>query len=427
MSLVQQLPPSAKSNVSRLPLMSTKSNSTRVSLPSADNSFKISKSPSTNSLKQTPSSANSLKEKTSSTIRLTKSCGSLFKNSFGCSYTAACTKYKTRPAQGVRINSGANSIEVWGDRLRCPDWQAAMETLSADIDTHHVCIKNRRNQDNNSLKNYETLSSVLKAPKTVVASCTLFVVHLIANSVYDVLVNSHVLVCLELQNILFDDQALEILFSGIKASHTLQHLSLSHCRIGDAACLNLCRVLRDKPNIRSIDLSGCSLSSVATTNGLVEIVKKQQVRRNEECWTHSLRYRSANPDIMHGLRRLTLNDNTGLGDDGVIDLFEVLKDDLFIKAIDLQNCGLTDRSGRVALSMLLINDTLVLLDVRNNDVISAAVLEFIMARLHQNNVSNSETEEWKWTKLWRENMQVESSSVLSVISRKSSKTNTPIE
>ncbi|VVC34651.1 Leucine-rich repeat,Leucine-rich repeat, cysteine-containing subtype,Centrosomal protein of 78kDa [Cinara cedri] len=420
-SLLQQFPSPAKSNVTRVPLPSTKSNSSRVSLTSANNSLKISKTSSTNSLKQAPSSVNSPKEKTSSALRFERSSDSMLKNPFGCSYTTACTKHKIRPSPGVRINSKNYFVEVWGERMKVQDWLAVMETLSNDIDTHHVCIKNRQYQEKNSMKNYQTLSEVMKIPKTVVASCTLFVVRLIANSVYEVLVNSHVLVCLELCNVLFDDQALGVLFSGIKASHTLQHLSLSHCQIGDAACLNLCRVLRDKPNIRSIDLSGCSLSSVAATNGLVQIVKKQQVRRNEECWTHSLRYRSANPDIMHGLRRLTLNDNTGLGDDGVIDLFEVLKDDLFIKAIDLQNCGLTDRSGRVALSTLFINDTLVVLDVRNNGVISAAVLKLIMTRLHQNNDSNPETEEWKWTKLWRENMQVESSSVLSVISKKNSK------
>ncbi|VVC34652.1 Hypothetical protein CINCED_3A014530 [Cinara cedri] len=49
-------------------------------------------------------------------------------------------------------------------------------------------------------------------------------------------------VCFELQNILFDD---EVLFSGVKFSHTLQHLSLSHCQIGDTVCLNLCRTLWD--------------------------------------------------------------------------------------------------------------------------------------------------------------------------------------
>lgn len=240
-----------------------------------------------------------------------------------------------------------------------------------------------------------------------------FVGGLIASSVCEVLVNSNALVCLELQNVPFDEQMLDVLISGVKANRTLQHLSLAYCRIGDNACLALCRVLRNKPNVWSVDLSGCSLSSTSTTGyGLVDLIKKQQIRRHEECWAHSLRYRSADPNIMQGLRRLTLNDNTGLGDDGVADLFEVLKDDLFVKALDLQNCGLTDRSGQLAFSTLLVNDTLVVLDVRNNGVMTSRLLEMIMMRLYKNNVHKAETNEWKWTKICRDKVQAESSNTL---------------
>lgn len=229
-------------------------------------------------------------------------------------------------------------------------------------------------------------------------------VRLIATSVYEILINTTALVCLELENVLFDEQALGTLISGIDTNKTLQHLSLAYSRIGDEACLSLCRVLRDKPNIRSVDLSGCSLSRASAKSGLLDVIKKQQVKRHEECWAHSLRYRIANPDIMHGLRRLTLNDNTAIGDAGVADLFESLKDDLYVKAVDLQNCGLTDRGAQLALSTLMINDSLVVLDVRKNSSISSAMLEAIMTRLYENNVNNTETKQWKWTKLGRENV-----------------------
>lgn len=190
-----------------------------------------------------------------------------------------------------------------------------------------------------------------------------------------------------------------MLISGIKANQILQHISLQQCRIGDSACITLCRVLRDKPNIRSVDLSGCSLSAASVNNGLVDLIKKQQVKRHEQYWAQSLRYRSVNPDIMYGLRRLTLNDNMGLGDYAVAELFEVLKDDLYIKAVDLQNCGLTDHSGRMALSTLMINDTLVVLDIRKNSFISPDLLETIMAWLYNNNVDKSNIDEWKWFKV----------------------------
>lgn len=231
----------------------------------------------------------------------------------------------------------------------------------------------------------------------------MYVIRLITTSIQEVLINTTALVCLELENVLFDETALEVLITGVYTNHTLQHISLAYSRIGDDACLALCRVLRDKPNIRSVDMSGCCLTRASAKSGLLDVIRKQQVKRHEECWAHSLRYRTANPDMMHGLRRLTLNDNS-IGDAGVADLFESLKDDYYVKAVDLQNCGLTDRGAQLALSTLMINDTLVVLDIRKNATVSSAMLEAVMSRLYENNVSKTETKQWKWTKLDRENV-----------------------
>lgn len=187
-------------------------------------------------------------------------------------------------------------------------------------------------------------------------------------------------------------------------NQTLQHVSLANSRMGDNACLTLCRMLRNKPNIRSLNLTRCQLSPSSARLGLVDLIKKQQFKRHEECWAHSLRSRSPNPDLMKGLRRLTLNDNPSLGDEGVIDLLEALKDDMYVKALDLQNCGLTDRGVQLALSTLMVNDTLVILDLRKNVLVSSDVLENVMTQLCANNVNKSEIKEWKWTKLNHENL-----------------------
>lgn len=254
--------------------------------------------------------------------------------------------------------------------------------------------------------------------RNIPASGTLYVVRLIASSVKEILFNSPTLICLELVNILFDDQALETLISGVKANQTLQNISLAYCRIGDIACEKLCKIIRDKPNIRSIDLTGCALTQISLEKGLVDLIKKQQVKRHEECWIHSLRSRPADPDIMHGLRRLTLNDNPILGDDGLAALLESLKDDLYLKALDLQNCGLTNRGAELALSTLMINDTLVVLDIRKNSLVTSSMLESIMFRLFENNLNKSETKTWKWIKLGRESILEPSSCSLTNINKK---------
>lgn len=235
--------------------------------------------------------------------------------------------------------------------------------------------------------------------RNVQASSTLYVVRTIASAVCDVLTNTEALVCLELENVLFDEQSLDALISGVSVNQTLQHFSLAYSRMGDNACLALCRVLRDKPNMRSVNLSGCCLSPASGLHGLADLIKKQQMKRHEECWAHSLRVRSPNPDLMQGLRRLTLNDNAELRDEGVADLLESLKDDMYVKALDIQNCGLTDRGAQLALSTLMVNDAIVVLDIRKNASISSAALETVMTQLCANNADKLETKQWKWTKL----------------------------
>jgi len=53
--------------------------------------------------------------------------------------------------------------------------------------------------------------------------------------------------------------------------------------------------------------------------------------RHSEAWKDSLRYRRPDLDRMHGLRRMTLNCNSLIGDQGTQALADVLKDDLWVK------------------------------------------------------------------------------------------------
>ena len=84
---------------------------------------------------------------------------------------------------------------------------------------------------------------------------------------------------------------------------------------------------------------------------------------------------------MGGLRRLTLNDNTQIGNNGSKLLCEALKEDKWLKAIDMQNCGLGDAAGNAWLNLLrapikssskvvtidsLGNRTLGIVDLRRN-------------------------------------------------------------
>lgn len=55
------------------------------------------------------------------------------------------------------------------------------------------------------------------------------------------------------------------------------------------------------------------------------------MRRHQEAWKGSLRYRRPDLDSMQGLRRITLNFNPMLGDQAAAALADTLKDDLWLK------------------------------------------------------------------------------------------------
>ena len=57
------------------------------------------------------------------------------------------------------------------------------------------------------------------------------------------------------------------------------------------------------------------------------------MRRHNEAWRDSLRYRRPDLDRMPGIRRITINNNPMMGDQGAVLLAEALKDDLWLKGM----------------------------------------------------------------------------------------------
>ena len=63
----------------------------------------------------------------------------------------------------------------------------------------------------------------------------------------------------------------------------------------------------------------------------IQPVKYQTIRMHEETWAESLRYRRPDLDCMAGLRRITLNCNTLIGDLGASGFAESLSEDLWLR------------------------------------------------------------------------------------------------
>lgn len=98
---------------------------------------------------------------------------------------------------------------------------------------------------------------------------------------------------------------------------------------------------------------------------------------------------------MPGLRRLSLNHNPDIGDRGVQLLVHEAKDDLWLRAVDLQNTGLTDEGAAHLVHLVRNNPNLSVVDARNNPGMSDDCLSEILAILAINNADKTETQ-YKW-------------------------------
>ncbi|KAG8283289.1 Centrosomal protein of 78 kDa, partial [Homalodisca vitripennis] len=181
---------------------------------------------------------------------------------------------------------------------------------------------------------------------------------------------------------------------GLEVCQNLQQLALPYTNIGDDDCATLCHVLRHRLSLVWLNLTGCALTEKGVTV-LCNLLKFQKLNRYGESWKQSLRYRLVNPNVMPGLRRLTLNNNP-IGDAGVKIFVETIIDDLWLKALDLQHCDITTEGGEALLNLVKENEYLSVVDVRGNNQVPTSLVGAIVQQLSENN--GDATPEFQWLK-----------------------------
>uniref|UniRef100_A0A8D3CXA9 Centrosomal protein of 78 kDa n=1 Tax=Scophthalmus maximus TaxID=52904 RepID=A0A8D3CXA9_SCOMX len=117
---------------------------------------------------------------------------------------------------------------------------------------------------------------------------------------------------------------------------------------------------------------------------MANIIKHQGMQRHGTAWAESLRYRQPHFEAMGGLRRITLNCNTLIGDRGAAALALELAEDLWVKAVDLQRCGLSSEGARRLLEALKTNSTLCVLDIRNNPLVDKVLIKTVIEKVLMN-------------------------------------------
>nr|XP_025137418.1 centrosomal protein of 78 kDa isoform X6 [Bubalus bubalis] len=155
----------------------------------------------------------------------------------------------------------------------------------------------------------------------------------------------------------------------------------------------VCQGIKNSVTLKTINFTGCNLTWQGADH-MAKILKYQTIRRHEETWAESLRYRRPDLDCMAGLRRITLNCNTLIGDLGASGFAESLSEDLWLRALDLQQCGLTNEGANALLKALETNRTLVVLDIRKNPLVDHSVMKAIIKKVLQN--GRSAKSEYQW-------------------------------
>lgn len=151
-------------------------------------------------------------------------------------------------------------------------------------------------------------------------------------------------------------------------------------------------------NLIHLDLTSCQLTSISAQT-LCDLIESQAFKRHAEAWKDSLRYGKPDLDNLFGLRRLTLNRNRSLGDKGAERFAESLKNDLWLKALDLQECGITNQGASVLLKKLKgINTRLYILDLRSNPAVEKQTVKNLIEMTMENGEKNG-SNEFEWLEL----------------------------
>ncbi|XP_068995186.1 centrosomal protein of 78 kDa [Embiotoca jacksoni] len=309
-------------------------------------------------------------------------------------YDFACARQESVPLSAVKMNLDKGMLDFNGDRLKLTDWPPILNSISINKHLHHIAISSTYQAslgDAVSDRRYYKSSYRRKIPAIRSKDMTLKLCKVLR----DCLTVSPNLKTLQLNGLPLRERDLITLTKGLAKSTSLQNLSLANCPISDSGLEVICQSVKYSTNIRTVDFSGCSLTWRGAEH-MANIIKHQGMQRHSTAWAESLRYRLPQFEGMGGLRRVTLNCNTLIGDRGAAALAHELAEDLWVKAVDLQRCGLSSDGARRLLEALKTNSSLCVLDIRSNPLVDKVLIKTIIEKVLMS--TDGQSPEYCWIK-----------------------------
>ncbi|KAF5271385.1 hypothetical protein FQA39_LY08183 [Lamprigera yunnana] len=278
------------------------------------------------------------------------------------------------------------------DRVKPEEWPPILNALCLDTNLCFISIKSESTADT-FYPDIDTEAKFRKFKRQNSGIRTDYILKSLIKSLGCCIKNSRVISCLELDGLLLPIQYLELLLQHVKYNRTIKVLSLKQCPINDHGCRTICTNLRLMPNIEVINLSSCNLS---TLSGLYvgKIINQQQLSRNSGSWNTVVSLETPQK-ILNGLRRISLDNNPKIRDDGLGYILNALDDDTSIKALDMRNCGITERMSNRLLKLIEKKSVLEVFDFRDNIDLSTTTTDRIYEML-QNKDTCGEKPEFEW-------------------------------
>ncbi|XP_052556729.1 centrosomal protein of 78 kDa isoform X1 [Tympanuchus pallidicinctus] len=305
-------------------------------------------------------------------------------------YEHLCAVQGSVPLKAVKVNLTQGTLDLTVDSIKAADWTPLLDAIRHDKSLTSVGIRSFHQQGlgESGVERYKTYFR-----RRIPAIRSKDLTGQLCKAVKGCLSISDVLKNLELQGLLLRERDLILLTKGLATTSSLESISLAHCPIGDGGLETVCQSVKNSATIRYVNFTGCSLTWRGAEH-MGNVLKHQAMKRHGEAWAESLRYRRPDLDYMTGLRRVTFNCNMLVGDRGASAFADCLGEDLWLKALDLQQCGISNEGARSLLDALQTNTTLVILDIRKNPLIDHVLVKNIIERVLVN--GNSANSEYKW-------------------------------
>ncbi|XP_063996015.1 centrosomal protein of 78 kDa isoform X2 [Pogoniulus pusillus] len=305
-------------------------------------------------------------------------------------YEHLCALQSSVPLKAVKANLTQGALDLIVDRIKAADWAPLLNAIRHNKTLTSIGIRSFLQQGlgESGVERYKTY---FRRRFPAIRSKDL--TGQLCKAVKGCLSISDVLKNLELQGLLLRERDLIILTKGLATASSLESVSLAHCPIGDTGLETICQSVKNSATIRYVNFTGCSLTWQGAEH-VANVLKHQAMKRHGEAWAESLRYRRPDLDYMTGLRRITFNCNVLVGDRGASAFADCLGEDLWLKALDLQQCGISNEGARSLLNALQTNTTLVVLDIRKNPLIDHVMMKNVIERVLMN--GNGANSEYQW-------------------------------